>query len=223
VLNRLGFALFIILNSNEQHLKIPVNWQGVSWEHRNTYIAYLWVKRYSRFGRVHISNIPKRYFGHWVSKLISVGFMKRVGDYYVLISYVKVWSLLGVNMVKYRGKKLHRWRKLPKYYNTWGEFKKRLIEDTQGFQTERKKAQFRRRYSLAGSPKGVDHTPLFSAAAAAKLFGYKSRVTGGKYRNKFFDVVEEPLRLRKHLTSDQLPYFKFECKRVYINTIFHEG
>jgi hypothetical protein len=211
------------LNSNTQYLKIPKNWQGVNWENRNIYIAYLWMKRYSRFGRVHISHLPKRHFGHWISKLISVGFVKREGEYLILIGYHKVWTLLGISKVNYRGHKVHRWRKLPDFYNTWSEFKKKLIEDIQGYQTERKKAQFRRRYSLAGSPKGVDYTPLFSAASAAKLFGYKSRTSGSRLRERFFDLVEEPVRLRKKHTVDGLPYFQFECKKIQIKTIYHEG
>ena len=148
--------------------------------------------------------------------------MKQEGDFYVLKSYEKVWEQLGISKVNYRGRKVYRWRKLPKY-STWSEFKKKLIEDIQGYQTERKKAQFRRRYSLAGSPKGVDFTPLFSAQSAATLFGYKSRTSGSKYRERFFDVVKEPLRLRLHKTVDQLPYFKFDCKKIEIRTIYHEG
>jgi hypothetical protein len=179
------------------------------------------MKRYSRFGRVHVSHIPKRHFWHWISKLISVGFMKREGDFYVLVGYHKVWELLGIKGQDSRGR--YRFRKLPEYHNTWGEFKKNLIEDIQGYQTERKKAQFRRRYQLAGAPKGVDHTPLFSAAASAKLFGYSSRISGNRLRSKYFDIVPEPLKLRLHKTDDGLPYVKFDCKRIYIKTIFHAG
>lgn len=211
------------MNDSKQFLKIPKNWEGVSWEHRNIYVAYLWLKSYSRFGRVHKSLIPKRQFWHWITKLTSAGLARKEGDYYVLISYEKVWALFGINKVNYRGHLCYRWRKLPEYHRTWGEFKKNIITDIQSFQTERKKAQFRKRYSLAGSPQqgGVIPTPLFSAQAAAKLFGYKSRVTGSKYREKFFDVVPEPLRLRLKKTSDHLPYFKFDCKKIDLSVIHH--
>lgn len=210
------------MNSNKQFLKIPKNWENITWENRNIYIAYLWTKRYSRFGRVHVSHLPKRHFGHYISKLISVGFMRREGDFYVLIGYDKVWSLLGINKVKFgKGKRFRFYKVLD--HSTWSMFKKELIEDIQGFQTERKKAQFRRRLNKAGMSPDVDHRPLFSAKASASLFGYKSRTSGSKYRNKLFDVVNEPLKLRLRYTSDRLPYFQFECKRIELKTIYHEG
>lgn len=212
------------MNSEKQFLKVPKNWENVGWEARNIYVAYLWLKRYSRFGRVHKSSVPMRHFGHWVNKLISSGFVKREGDFYLLISYERVWEILGIKKVNCRGKLCYRWRKLPEYYTTWYEFKKNIITDIQGYQTERKKAQFRKRFSLGDSPdkKGVNYCPLFSSKAVAKLFGYKSAVTGSKYRDKYFDVVKEPLFLRKKYTSDGLPYFQYDCKRIMLKTVFHE-
>jgi len=207
-------------NDSKQFLKIPKNWQGVRWENRNIYIAYLWVKRYSRFGRVHISALPKKHFGHWIIKLLSVGFMRREGDYYVLIGYEKVWCILGIGKVKFKGGKRYRFHRVLDC-STWSFFKKKLIDDIQGFQTERKKAQFRRRLNYAGVSTDVKYRPLFSSESAAKLFGYKSRTSGSKYRDKLFDVVQEPTVLRLHYTSDRYPYFKFDCKRVDLRVIFH--
>jgi hypothetical protein len=206
----------------KQHLKIPKNWQNVRWEHRNIYIAYLWVKKQSEFGRIHISKIPQKNFHHWLRKLVSVGFIVRKGDYYVILSYQKVWKLLGIDKVRVSGRRCFRFRKLPQYYDTWGEFKKKLIDDIQGYLAERKKAQFRHRLVLPGGVRRTyNEKPMFSGAAAAKLFGYNSRISGSKYRNKFFDIVEEPLRLRKRYTSDHLPYFQYECKKIHLKTIFH--
>lgn len=209
-------------NSSKQFLKIPKNWADVSWEHRNLYVAYLWLKRYSRFGRVNKSLVPKRQFWHWITKLRSAGLIRVEGDFYVLIGYERVWELLKINKVNHKGTTCYRWRKLPEYYDeSWGHFKKSIINDIQTFQVERKKAQFRRRYRLAGSPpqKGGVFTPLFSAKATAKLLGYKSSVSGNKYREKYFDIVPEPRRLRLGYTVDNLPYFKFDCKRIMLDEV----
>lgn len=208
-------------NHNKQFLKIPKNWENISWEKRNIYIAYLWVKNYSRFGRVHISKIPKKHFGHYITKLISAGLMKREGEFYVLLSYESVWGLLGIKKVNVFGKQVYRWRKLADNIPSWREFKVKTIFDIQAFQTERKKAQIKKKVYIGNSPEGVNITPLFSSKASCKLFGYKSRTSGSKYREKFFDVVSEPLRLRLKYTSDKLPYFQFDCKRIELRTIFH--
>lgn len=209
-------------NQEKQFLKIPKNWQGITWEKRNVYVAYLWVKRYSRFGRIHISHLPKKHFHHHITKLISAGFMRRDGEHYVLLGYEQVWKLLGIKKVNCNKTKKHSFFKLLDY-STWSVFKQKTIESIQGYQTERKKAQLKRRLkSQVGMSKDVIYRPLFSGAAAAKLFGYKSWITGGKYRQKFFDVVEEPLRLRLHKTSDELPYWKYDCKRIELRTIYHE-
>lgn len=210
-------------NSSKQFLKIPTNWENVTWEKRNIYVAYLWLKNYSRFGRVHKSLVPKRKFGHWLTKLTSTGLVRVEGEFYTVISYERVWELLGIKKVAYRGENRYLWRKLPEYYDSsWGEFKKGIIEDIQTFQTERKKAQFRKRYRLAGSPpqEGGVFTPLFSAKSTAKLFGYKSSVTGAKYRERFFDLVPEPLKLRMHLTEDLLPYWKYDCRKIDLSVVF---
>jgi len=146
--------------------------------------------------------------------------MRREGDYYVIISYTRVWEVLGIKKCNVAGKKRYRFHKIITP-SVWGLFKKKVIEDIQGFQTERKKAQFLRRLNNAGVSTDVKHRPLFSAKASAKLFGYKSRTAGSKYRERFFDVVKEPLRLRLKITSDQLPYFQYDCKRIELCRIFH--
>jgi len=148
--------------------------------------------------------------------------MRREGDYYVLIGYEKVWKLLGINKLKFREGKRHRFYKIIDH-STWSLFKQSVIEDILGFQVERKKAQIRRRLNYAGVSKDVKHSTLFSAESTAKLLGYRSRTSGSKYRDKLFDVIKEPLRLRLKYTSDKLPYFQYECKKIRINVIYHEG
>jgi len=148
--------------------------------------------------------------------------MSREEDYYVLKSYEIVWKLLGIQKVNVKAGKRYRFHKISDY-STWSIFKKKTIEDIQGYQTERKKAQFKRRLNYAGMSPDVSHSPLFSSQAAAKLYGYKSRTSGSRYRERFFDVVKEPLKLRLKYTSDLLPYFQFDCKRVSLKNIYHEG
>jgi len=211
-------------NESTQFIKIPKNWENISWEKRNLYIAYLFVKRYSRFGRVHRSLIPKRHFHHWITKLTSAGLMRLEGSYYVLIGYAAIWEILKIKKVRANKKsiKTFRFHKIVVTPDSWGLFKKKLQDDIQGFQAERKLAQFRRRLKIGDM--STDKTrPLFSAQAAAKLFGYKTRVTGGKYREKYFDVVKEPLIRRLKFTSDHYPYFQFDCKRIELKKIYHEG
>ncbi len=115
----------------------------------------------------------------------------------------------------------YRWRKLDIKADNWSEFKKEVKFDIQGFQTERKKLQFNKRLSSVAGGNTSKICPLFSAKAAANMFGYKSRVSGSKYREKFFDIVKEPLVLRKYETNDGLPYFKFDCKKIYLKKIYH--
>ena len=148
--------------------------------------------------------------------------MSREGDYYVLKSYEVVWKLLGIQKVNIAGGKRYRFHKISDH-STWSIFKRKTIEDIQGYQTERKKAHFKRRLNYAGMSPDVNHSPLFSAKAAAKLFGYKSRTSGSRYRERYFDVIKEPLKLRLKYTSDLLPYFQFDCKRVSLKNIYHEG
>jgi len=216
-------------NESKQFLKIPVNWEPyyvgndlrLSWQDRNLYIAYLWTKEKSRYGRVHISKLPKKDFGHWITKLISVGFIRREGEFYLVPSYQKVWKLLGIKRVNYKGSKRYVYRKLPSYYNTWQEFKRKLIEDIQGFQTERKKAQFRKRLLFKLGDSNVQ--PLFSSDAAKTLFGYKSTSAGYKYRNRFFDVIKEPLKLLVYLDHGGVRRYRYQCNRITLETIYHEG
>lgn len=206
-------------NQDKQFLKIPVNWVDISYEHRNIYIAYLWVKRYSRFGRVHKRHLPKSHFWHWISKLISVGFMSKEGDYYVLKGYEKVWGLLGIQKVNFRKSKKYRFYKVLEA-SSWALFKKKMIKEILGNQTSRKIKQLRR-YNNGGMSTDVSFSPL-SSETVAKLFGYRSRTSGNKYRAEMFEVVKEPLVRRLLLTSDELPYFKFDCKKVKLKYVYKD-
>lgn len=108
--------------------------------------------------------------------------------------------------------------------DSWPEFKRKVIEDIFGFQTERKKAQFRKRLSLLRTSTAETASklcPLFSSQSAAKLFGYKSDHTGWKYRERYFDIVPEPTVVRLKETSDGYPYLQADCKRIYLKTIYH--
>lgn len=211
-------------NQDKQFLKIPKNWENISWEHRNIYVAYLWVKRYSRFGRVHRRHLPKKHFWHWISKLVSVGFMRLEGDYYVLKGYNEVWGLLGISKVKTGAGKRFRFYKGLDLQTNWSSFKKKVVSDILGFQAERKKAQVKVKLKYRGMSTDVStQSILFGSSSAAKLFGYKSRTSGSRYREKMFDLVKEPLKLRLKHTSDGLPYFQFDCKRVLLKNMYHEG
>lgn len=210
-------------NSDKQFLKVPLDFShvkkgkkvGISFENRGIYLAYLFAKSHSRFGRVHKKHLPKRHFGYWLTKLVSVGFITVEGDYYLITSYEAVWSLLGI--IKFKSGKTVKYKFYKvKNYTTWTEFKKKNTFEIQATQTERKLRQMRHR-----TAKGNVISSL-SAQAVANLLGYKSAYTGSKYRNKFFDVIEEPLVLRMGKTSDLLPYFYYQCKKVHLKPIFHE-
>lgn len=212
-------------NSSKQFLKVPTDFShlnrrgelvGISFDKRNLYLAYLFVKSHSRFGRVHKSKLPKRHFWHWIDKLTSSGLMSVNGEYYSVKSYEAVWGLLGIQKFKCNRKLRYTFYKV-KSYPSWSEFKKKTNFEIQASQTERKLSQMRHRTANYEGNK----TSSLSAQAVANLFGYKSAFTGSKYRDKFFDVVEEPLRMRLKYTSDLLPYFKFDCKKVYLKPIFH--
>lgn len=213
-----------------RHLKIPVNFNEisakeraanksltVSWEKRNLYVAFLWMQRFSLYGRIKISDVPKRHFHHWINKLIGAGWMRKENGYYVLISNERVWNLLKIKKVNFKNKHVYYFRKLPKYYKTWSEFKKKIIDDIMSWQTDSKKRQLLERHKNSES---TIKTSLLSAQSVASLYGFRSSVTGSKYRNKYFDVVVEPLRIREHLEDGWLPYWKYDCKSVILNKVF---
>lgn len=204
---------------NTRHLKIPVNFDRVPYEHRNLYVAFLWVQQYSPFGRVKISNIPKRQFHHWINKLIGAGWMRKEGNYYVLIGNERVWELLKIKKVNFKKRHTYYFRKLPKNIETWPEFKRKIVDDIQGWQTECKKRQLLRRHKYSDA--NATKTSLLSSMSVAKLFGYRSNVTGSKYRDKYFDVVQEPVRIREYFTIDGLPYWKADCKRIVLTKVYH--
>lgn len=204
-----------------RHLKIPVNFEEIPYDKRNLFVAFLHLQSFSPYGRIHISKVPRRKFHHWLNKLTGAGLISRDKDYYILKSNEYVWGILGIKRINYKGNE-YRWRKLPNSFKSlkWSEFKRKAIEDIQSYQTERKKAQLRRRHKLAGNPIN-NKTSLFGAKAAARVFGYKSVASGSKYRDKWFDVVKEPSIRRMYFTSDGYPYYKFDCKKIYLKTIYH--
>lgn len=208
------------INDNKQFLKIPKNWEGISYEVRNAYIAFLFVKKHSRFGRVACKHLPKKHFGYQLKKLISMGFIKLEGDNYIPLSYEKIWTLIGIKKVNFKGELKFHYRKLRSIDN-WSAFKKYTIDDILGYQATRKRAQFRKRNKIIASTPAGRICPLFGSQAAAKMFGYKNRMSGYKYRNRYFDIVNEPKRLSLHYTSDLLPYYRYNCSRVEIVNIYH--
>ncbi len=150
-------------------MKAPVNWQPymdngrmrLSWESQSLYIAYLYIKRYSRFGRVHISNVPKRSFGYSLTKLVSVGFITPLWVIMLLRDIMEVFRLLGVQKCRIQGVVRYRWRKLDIKADNWSEFKKEVKFDIQGFQTERKGLQFNKRLSSVAGGNTSKICPLF--------------------------------------------------------------
>lgn len=205
-------------HKNIRLLKVPVNFVNVKYEDRNLFVAFLYLQRFSPYGRVHISNVPKRHFHHWITKLQGAGLIRREGEYYILKRNKEVWRLLNIKKVKSYGKLCYRFRKLPNEFSQlpWSDFKKAVIDNIQSYLAERKKYQIRERLKIAGTPIGDKSCSLFGSKASRLLFGYRSDTSGSKYRRKWFDVVDEPLKRREHFTVDGLPYYKYDCKKIYL-------
>ena len=221
------------------YLKVPKNFEklnnsfqveegapkyiGIGYEHRNAYAFYLWVKGISRFGNIPKSALPKRKYHHWINKVIAAGFMKDSGSYYKLVGYQKVWKMLKIEKVKIKAKgRRYHFRKLNIEANSWPEFKREVLNNIFGYHVDRKKFQIRKRLKQAGVRKPHLHSSPFSALSVARLLGYRSPQSGSKYRDKYFDVVLEPLKRTLRVGGHHKePTPMYECKKIYLKNIYH--
>ena len=160
------------------------------------YSAYLWIKKFNRFGVIRKSSIPKQYrnrANYWIKKLVSVGFVESCGDHYRLKSYQSVWRLMGIKKSRTKSG-IYKF----KYWVIVVDNEKSFLKDVKDgvfkHLVERRKNQiaFRLasgRQSVRASIRRKGTDVELSGKVAAKLFGYKYFTTGIIYRDKYFKVT----------------------------------
>lgn len=202
----------------------------VSVSAQKLYAAYLWFKQQSGYGNVHKRELDKRGFknqrSYWGKKLVKQGWVVDMGEYYQLKSYQFVWTRLGVNRVKKSSGHIGFGYTKIDFIKEEGNFLKKAHESIQCTLVDRKKAQITKRLS-AGLRRSISfilatEKPLFSVYATAKLLGYQSSSSGKKYRDKYFDVIKEPLKIEVRpcrRTEDVRPMFP--CHRIHLQKIYH--
>lgn len=197
------------------------------------YSAFLWFKATSDCKKTHtgrgivsygkaykkdFKNRNKR--NYWAKKLLKVGWIEDNGTHYQLKSYQHVWKYMGVEKVNKRGKKSckgYRYSFLT--INKGCDFVSEVFKEIQCYLVDRKKRQILR--SIAGEDRRKaprNSTALLGSYGVAVMLGYKSKSSGHKYRDKYFDVVREPMRLLKRynwITDDIRPMYP--CFSVKLN------
>lgn len=181
-------------NSSKLLLKVPTN-ISVPVATLHCYAAYLWFKKFDRFGVINPSKLPKQYrnrTNYWLKRLLSVGFIERQGDCYTLKAYQAVWRLMGIKKCKTKSDHFK--------FKYW----KLVIDNDKSFLAQVKDGVFKhlaRRIKnqiafrlvngRTSKIKGIrrNHVEL-SGNTTAKLFGYAYWTSGVKYRNKYFKVIK---------------------------------
>jgi hypothetical protein len=189
-------------------LKVPLNFEGVTYKDRRLYCRYLDFKAQSESGvfKIYLKRYRRTYYRDF-QRLIDRGWASPCHEgedgSISLRAYQYVWRDLGIQPCRMRG----RHGKFG--YNYYkldvdllplerGNYLKAIEDSIRKKQATRQAAQMR--WSL--KRKGMDNTKAnFGANAAARLFGYKSASSGSKVRKQYFSVIEAP----------SLPYFN--CAR----------
>jgi hypothetical protein len=221
-------------------IKIPVNIDKMPVATLKLYSAFCWFKSVSDVKQTEIKNSKgiisygkafKKNFSnrnkrnYWAKKLTSHGWIVDCGEYYSLSTYKAVWERMGVKKV----------RKNPKDPNTTLDYRYKFLtinkgsgfiaecfKDIQCYIVDRSKSKISRSIAGEASKQRTIKTALLSSKGVAKILGYKSKSTGHKYREKYYDVVKKPLTrtLRYDLVTDSL-FYMYPCFEVRLDKVFH--
>jgi hypothetical protein len=206
------------LNSSKLLLKVPTN-LSVKVGVLHLYAAYLWFKRFDRFGVIRKSSVPRQFrnrANYWLKKLVSAGWIYQEGDHYRIRSYQDVWRLMGVNKSRTKSG-IYKF----KYWIIKVDSDKSFLKDVKDgvfrHLVERKKNQIAYRLAF-NNPNKVKSTRKkgtvvgLSGNVAAKMFGYAYWTSGLTYRDKYFKVSRG--ERFSFLDHNGVLCYRYECGKV---------
>ena len=200
-------------------VKIPKQLFKIRPSDARMYAVYLDLKAFNPEGIIKTpfkKKSNRSFYPYWLGKLVRNKWAHKEGQgTWSLVSYQEVWRFLGVNQSWNRGTKKYKftyWKidvdELPLERKQYIEKLKDLILDQVAGNKER---QIKWRLKNKQTPFGVSKTETFlSCRSVAKLFGLKSSASGNKYRQRLFEVIDEPT-VRINTTKGS----RFQCKRIY--------
>lgn len=199
-------------------LKVPKNLFSLSPKEVKLYAAYLDFKLFNPEGVIQLPFARKAdrgYYSYWLRKLVAKGWVSLMGSKYSLRSYQEVWKSMGVHqpwnvdVQKYRYAyvqiacdNLSFERKL---------YRNQIIEFIRNRIAGNKVRQIKWRLKNRQTPAMAKTETFMSSRAVAKLFGYKSSSSGHKTRQKYFNVIPEPL-----VTIKTIDGYRKLCKKIAI-------
>jgi len=159
---------------------------------QRAYVAFTWFKTLTKSDRLYKRGLGnnKNKVSYWGKKLVSADLIEDCGTYYRLKSYEAVWSALGVKKVKKKhGSYGFRYVKLDISNKN---FIKDGLTTYHAFLSKRKRNQIATgvaaKTGIKSSLVKKTRTSRLSCQSVAKLLGYKTAMSGHKYRKTHFRV-----------------------------------
>lgn len=153
---------------------------------------------------------------------MSVGFIERKGDVYLMKSYQAVWRIMGVkqSMKKDGHLGFKYWKivvddKKKSALENDKEFLKNVKDGVFKHLVNRRKNQIAFRLALGRPLKNIRRKETIvelSGTVAAKMFGYKAWSSGLKHRDKYFKVFKG-VRF-SFLDHNGVLCSRYECSKV---------
>ena len=198
-------------------VKIPKQLFSISPANARLYAAFLDFKAFNPEGFIcppFNRKADRFYYSYWKKKLITRHWATKDGQCVALASYQEVWGLLGVDRSWNNGIKKYKYSyhkididELPINRKEYFKFLTELVLTKVAGNKVR---QIKWRLKNKQTPGTVNKTETFmSCRKVASLFGLRSSSSGSKYRNKFFNVVDEPTVRNKDRNTHL-----FQCKKI---------
>jgi hypothetical protein len=177
----------------QRHNKFPVTTLLPVLKQR-VYIGYLFLKSLTPSDRLYKKGLKgnKNKVAYWGKKLVSAGLIEDHGDYYRIKSYQAVWSALGVSKVM--RKHGHYGFRHVNLDISEKNFLKDGLVTLHMYLAKKKRRQIS---AVVATKQGKSlkmvrktQTCRLSCNSVASLLGYRSGITGAKYRKKYFEVVK---------------------------------
>lgn len=173
--------------------KIPIT-LNLPVAQQKLYIGYLWFKSLTSSDRLYKKGLRnhKNKAYYWGKKLSSAGLVEDMGTYYRVKGYTKIWAALRVSKVnkEYGGK---GWRHTNLDIDQ-NNFLKDGLTTYHRYLTKRKKRQIVAVVAVTTKSNrrlvSKTKTCRLSCKSVSSLLGYKSDISGHKYRNQFYRVIK---------------------------------
>lgn len=178
------------------------------------YVAYLYFKRFNRDGRFTVSDIgnstERTKLLYWLKKLVNQGWIREDVGGYSCASYRSVWTKLKTHKVKkLRDKRyIFRYTKLDDYKELdFSGFKAHILDQLRRHQAKRLFNQIQYRCESLEA-KDEAKKPTLMVQTVAYHLGFKSSMSGSKYRRRYFKV-NQGYKLERHLNDKGIECWKY--------------